>query len=126
MLAARRAASRLAKIRSGANQLRWADGRRVLDDMPGASEQTQPVKVVNANWVPGPDGDHGRFEVMFVTEDDQRHVAAPSPEAMTALIALTQADTVLAWDPAGRTLIIANIVGKMPWTERAQPSPPGR
>jgi hypothetical protein len=126
MLAARRAASRLAKIRSGANQLRWADGRCVLDDMPGASEQTQPVKVVNANWVPGPDGDHGRFEVMFVTEDDQRHVAAPSPEAMTALIALTQADTVLAWDPAGRTLIIANIVGKMPWTERAQPSPPGR
>ena len=87
--------------------------------MPGASEQTRRVKTVSANWVAGPDGDHGRFEVLMVTEDDQRHVAAPSPEAMTALIALTQAGTVLAWDPAGRTLIAANLVGKMPWTERA-------
>ena len=85
--------------------------------MPGASEQTRRVKIVNANWVAGPDGDHGRFEVMFVTEDDQRYAAAPSPAAMTALIALTQADTVLAWDPADRTLIAANIVGRMPWTE---------
>jgi predicted nucleic acid-binding Zn ribbon protein len=87
--------------------------------MPGASEQTRRVKIVNANWVAGPDGDHGRFEVMFVTEDDQRHVAAPSPAAMTALIALTQADTVLAWDPADRTLIAANIAGKMPGTGHA-------
>jgi hypothetical protein len=88
------------------------------DVMPGASEQTRPVKIVNANWVAGPDGDHGRFEVMIVTEDDQRHVLAPSPAAMTALIALTQADTVLLWDPADRTLIAANVIGKMPWTER--------
>ncbi|MGH3288555.1 MAG: hypothetical protein ACRDPD_28385 [Streptosporangiaceae bacterium] len=87
--------------------------------MPGASEQTRRVKIVNANWVAGQDGDHGRFEVMMVTEDDQRHMAAPSPEAMTALIALTQADTVLLWDPADRTLIAANLVGKMPWTECA-------
>jgi hypothetical protein len=87
--------------------------------MPGASEQTRRVKIVNANWVAGRDGDHGRFEVMMVTEDDQRHVAAPSPEAMTALIALTQADTVLLWDPADRTLIAANLVGRMPWTDRA-------
>jgi hypothetical protein len=94
--------------------------------MPGASAQTRRVKIINANWVPGPDGDHGRFEVMFVTEDDQRHVVAPSPEAMTALVALTQADTVLAWDPAARMLIIANIAGRMPWTERAQPGPPAR
>jgi hypothetical protein len=114
------------KFRPGTNQLRCISRHRVLDDMPGASEQTQQVKIVNANWVPGPDGEHGRFEIMFVTEDDQRHVAAPSPEAMTALIALTQADTVLAWDPADRTLIIANIVGTMPWTQRAQPGPPGR
>ena len=92
--------------------------------MPGASEQTQPVKIVNANWVAGPDGDDGRFEIMIVTEDDQRHVAAPGPAAMTALIALTQAGTVLLWDPADRTLIAANVVGTMPWTERAQPSPP--
>jgi hypothetical protein len=86
--------------------------------MPGASEQTRPVKIVNANWVAGPEGEHGRFKVMIVTEDDQRHIFAPSPEAMTALIALTQADTVLLWDPADRTLIAANVIGKMPWTER--------
>ncbi len=84
------------------------------------------MKIVNANWAAGPDGDHGRFEVMMVTEDDQRHVVAPSPAAMTALIALTQADTVLLWDPAGRTLIAANLVGRMSWTERAQPGPPVR
>jgi predicted nucleic acid-binding Zn ribbon protein len=87
--------------------------------MPGASEQTRRVKIVNANWAAGRNGDHGRFAVMMVTEDNQRHVAAPSPEAMTALIALTQAGTVLLWDPADRTLIAANLVGKMPWTERA-------
>jgi hypothetical protein len=85
--------------------------------MPGASEQTRRVKIVNANWVAGPDGDDGRFEILIVTEDDQRHVAAPSPAAMTALIALTQAGTVLAWDPADRTLIAANVVGTMPWTQ---------
>jgi len=85
--------------------------------MPGASEQTRRVKIINANWVAGADGDDGRFEIQIVTEDDQRHVAAPSPAAMTALIALTQADTVLAWDPADRTMIAANIVGTMPWTQ---------
>ena len=85
--------------------------------MPGASEQTRRVKIVNANWVAGADGEDGRFEIQIVTEDDQRHVAAPSPAAMTALIALTQADTVLAWDPADRTMIAANIVGTMPWTQ---------
>ena len=85
--------------------------------MPGASEQTRRVKIVNANWVAGADGDDGRFEIQIVTEDDQRHVAAPSPAAMTALIALTQADTALAWDPADRTMIAANIVGTMPWTQ---------
>ena len=79
------------------------------------------MKIVNANWKAGPDGDHGRFQIQVVTEDDQQHVFAPSPEAMTALIALTRADTVLAWDPADRTLIAANLVGRMPWTERAQP-----
>ena len=82
------------------------------------------MKIVNANWVAGPDGDHGRFEIQIVTEDDQRHVAAPDAAAMTALIALTQADTVLAWDPADRTLIAANLVGRMPWTERTPSSPP--
>jgi hypothetical protein len=86
--------------------------------MPGASELTQPVKIVNANWVAGPDGDDGRFEILFITEDDQWHVAAPSPAATTALIALAQAGTVMLWDPADRTLIAANVVGTMPWTQR--------
>jgi hypothetical protein len=85
--------------------------------MPGASEQTRRVKVVNANWLAGPDGTDGRFEVMIVTEDDQQHVVTPSPAAMVALVALTQADTVLAWDPTNRTLVAANLVGTMPWTE---------
>jgi hypothetical protein len=106
--------------------LHLSRGRRLLDVMAGASEQTRRVKIVNANWRAGPDGGHGRFEVMIVTEDDRQHVFAPSSQAMTALIALTQADTVLAWDPADRTLIAANLVGRMPWTERAEPSPPVR
>jgi hypothetical protein len=75
------------------------------------------VKVLNANWAAGQDGEDGRFEVMIVTEDDEQHVIAPSPAATTALIALTQADTVLVWDPADQTLIAANLVGTMPWTE---------
>ena len=86
--------------------------------MPGASEQTKRVKILNANWVAGPDGADGQFQVLIVTDDDQRHVLAPSPAATTALIALARADTVLMWDPTNRTLIAANIVGTMPWTER--------
>jgi hypothetical protein len=88
--------------------------------MPGASEQTRRVKTLNANWVAGPDGDDGRFEMMIITEDDRQHTIAPSPAAMTALVALARADTVLLWDPANRTLIAANIVGMMPWTERME------
>ena len=99
--------------------MRWVVRAYWLDGMPGASEQTRRVKVLNANWVAGPDGDNGRFEVMVVTEDDQQHIMAPSPASMSALIALTQADTVLLWDPTDRTLIAANVVGTMPWTERA-------
>jgi len=83
--------------------------------MPGASQQTRRVKVLNANWVAGPDGDDGRFEVMIVTDDDQQHTIAPSPGAMTALVALTRANTVLLWDRTNRTLIVANLVGK--WLE---------
>jgi hypothetical protein len=79
--------------------------------MPGASEQTSQVKVLNANWTAGPDGTDGRFEIMIVTADGQQHAAAPSPAAMTALLALAQADTILLWDAADQTLIAANIVG---------------
>jgi hypothetical protein len=86
--------------------------------MPGASDQTRRVKVLNANWVAGSEGTDGRFEVMIVTEDDQQHVVAPSPAAMAALVALAKADTVLAWDPTNRTLVAVNLIGTMPWTER--------
>jgi len=79
--------------------------------MPGASEQTSQVKVLNVNWAAGPDGDDGRFEVMIVTADGRQHTFAPSPASITALLALAKADAILLWDPADRTLIAANIVG---------------
>jgi hypothetical protein len=79
---------------------------------------TRRVKTISANWTADEDGADGRFEVLIITEDDERHVVAPSPEAMTALVALTQAETALLWDPSDRTLIVANVVGKMPWTQR--------
>jgi len=43
------------------------------------ASKTRRVKILNANWIAGPDGDDGRFEVMLVTEDDQPHVMAPKP-----------------------------------------------
>ena len=76
------------------------------------------MTILNANWVPGADGGDGRFEVMIVTEDGQQHTVPASPASMTALVAVAQADTVLAWDPDNRTQIAANIVGRMPWTAR--------
>jgi arsenate reductase len=84
--------------------------------MPGASDETSRVKVLNANWVPDVDGGDGRFALMIVTEDDEHHTVPASPAAVSAIVALAQADTVLAWDPTNRTLIVANIVGTMPWT----------
>jgi len=85
--------------------------------MPGASPQTRRVTNLNANWQPNYDLPDGRFEVMIVTDDDERHVLQTSPATVTALTALAQADTTLAWDPTNRTLIIANIIGNMPWTQ---------
>jgi hypothetical protein len=90
--------------------------------MPGASEQTRPVKILNANWTAGADGHDGQFECLIITDDDKRHAVTVTAPEMTALVALARADTVLLWDPPVRTLIVANIVGQMPWTERAQPS----
>lgn len=84
--------------------------------MPGASSETRRVKILNANWAPDGAEGAGQFEVMIVTEDDQRYVVPASPGSMTALAALAKADTVMAWDPLNRSLIIANIVGTMPWT----------
>jgi hypothetical protein len=87
--------------------------------MPGASENTKRVKIVNANWVPGTAGRDEQFEIMIITEDDQRHTVPASAAAVTAVVALAQAGTVMLWDPEdGGTLIAANIVGQMPWTVR--------
>jgi hypothetical protein len=86
--------------------------------MPGASAQTRRVRNLNANWSPDDDGGDGHFEIMLVTEDDRQATFPASPAALAAIVALAGADTVLAWDPTGPTLIAANIVGKMPWTTR--------
>ena len=92
--------------------------------MPGASEEACRVKIMNANWVAGADGEDGAFQLMIVTSDDRQHFVTPSPGAMTALVALAQSDTVLVWDPADRRLIAANLRGAMPWTEdAAAPAP---
>jgi hypothetical protein len=88
--------------------------------MPGASDEARRVKNLNANWIAGANGEDGHFEVQIITRDDERYSFAPSPAAMTALIALTQADTVLVWDPPNRALIAANLIGTMPWTERLE------
>ena len=85
--------------------------------MPGASQQTRRIKNLNANWHPGTDTDGERFELMLITDDDQQHFLPASAASMAAIIPLTQADTVLAWDPTNRVLIAANLVGTMPWTE---------
>ena len=91
--------------------------------VPGASEEARRVKIMNANWAAGADGEDGHFELMIVTTDDRQHFVAPSPAAMRAVIALAQADTVLVWDPADRRLIAANLRGTMPWTEREEDAP---
>jgi len=86
--------------------------------MPGASDQTQPVKILNANWIPTPTAGTARFDIMIVTEDDQRHELPASAASVTAVVALAQAGTVMMWDPPNRVLIAANVVGQMPWTVR--------
>ena len=46
--------------------------------MPGASEQTSQVKVLNANWAAGADGEDGRFEMMIVTADGSSTASRPA------------------------------------------------
>jgi len=86
--------------------------------MPGASEQTRSVKVLNANWTPQPDTADGEFQILIITDDDARYAYRTSPAALTALVTLARADTVLVWDPSDTTLIVANIVGEVPWTNQ--------
>ena len=86
--------------------------------MPGASRETRRVTNINANWSPASDTPDGRFQLQVITDDDERYDLSASPTSMTALVTLAQADTVFAWDPTNRALIVANLVGTMPWTQQ--------
>lgn len=79
--------------------------------MAGASEQTQKVTVVNANWEAGADGTDGTFRFMLVTEDAERHVVTVSTAAATALLGVFASGAVPLWDPEHRTLIAGGVVG---------------
>ena len=93
--------------------------------MAGASERTQRVVYVNANWAAAGPGEDGRFELLIVTEDEQRHTVQPSASALAGLVALTQASTVMLWDPEVQTLIVGNLVGQwIPESWSAQDTPP--
>jgi len=76
------------------------------------------VKVLKANWTPSPEGGDGRFELMIVSADDERHVIPASAGSVAAFAQLASSDTVLVWDPDGPTLICANVIGRMAWTRQ--------
>jgi hypothetical protein len=84
--------------------------------MPGASKETHRVKNLNANWKPAGAGKDGQFEFKIITDDDKEYALPVSAASAAAVVALAKADTVLAWDPVNHVLIVANIVGTMPWT----------
>jgi hypothetical protein len=92
----------------------------------GASAETQRVAYVNANWSAGR-GDDDAFELMVVTQDEERHTLVVPAAQMGALVALTQVeDVVLLWDPEGQTLVAANLLGEwLPPTRSAGLAPPG-
>lgn len=75
--------------------------------MPGASDATQRVTHLNANWSPS-----GGFELMVVTEDDERHTAPASAEELTAISTAVAGGAVLLWDPEGATMVLCNLVGE--------------
>ena len=80
--------------------------------MPGAGPNTLRVTFVNANWTAAADGGDGTFELLLVTEDDQRHSVALSTAATSAVLALVRDSPVLLWDPDAHTLIAANLAGQ--------------
>lgn len=88
----------------------WRVGRPNV--MAGASADTERVQYLNVNWEAGGTGEDGVFSVLVVTEDGERHSLSLSPAAATALIALTQASSVVLWDAKNRTLIAANLIGE--------------
>jgi arsenate reductase (thioredoxin) len=87
-----------------------------VTNMPGASPETRHVKAMNANWKPNGALAEGRFELMIVTDDDAQHMIESNAAAITAVVAMSQAETALYWDPTNETLIVGNIVGQ--WLPR--------
>lgn len=82
------------------------------------------VAYVNINYHAGPPGEDG-FEVLVVTEDDERHVLTPSPVALPALLMVLRDCPVLLFDPDARTVIGANLVGEwlpLDWSKASQGS----
>lgn len=79
--------------------------------MSGTSTATQRVTHVNANWTPATTGDGG-FELLLVTEDDERHTVKTSAADLTALATILRAEVVLLWDPEAQALIIGNLLGR--------------
>ncbi|MBA8794105.1 hypothetical protein FHX74_001710 [Friedmanniella endophytica] len=77
--------------------------------MSGASDRTRRVSFVNGNWTPGTSP---HFELLIVTEDEERHSQAVPVDQVAGVMALVQAAGVLLWDPEGPTLIAANVVGE--------------
>lgn len=80
--------------------------------MAGASDLTERVRYVNANWTPGDAGAVGAFELLVVCESGARHSMPMAAAEAAAVVALTQAGNVLLFDAESRTLIVANVVGE--------------
>lgn len=58
--------------------------------MPGAGPNTLRVRYVNANWSAAADGSEGKFQLLIVTEDDQRRTVAVRAVAVSALLGLVR------------------------------------
>ncbi|MGT2425485.1 hypothetical protein [Amnibacterium kyonggiense] len=88
--------------------------------MTGASRATLRVTHLNANSTPASNSE-GRFELLIVTEDEQRRSTPASASDLTALASLIRDGVVLLWDPEGQVLIIANLLGEwipLDWTSK--------
>jgi hypothetical protein len=88
--------------------------------MTGASSETQRVTHVNANWTPSSAGD-GVFELLIVTEDEQRHTVPTTAADLTALASIIRDRVVLLWDADGQVLIVGNLLGEwipLDWSSR--------
>ena len=101
--------------------------------MTGASSATQRVTHINANWSPASGGD-GAFELLVVTEDEERHCVPTTAADLAALACVLRDGVVLLWDPDGPVLVIGNLLGEwipLDWSSRSGPSggqaeaPPG-